>query len=355
MKSKTNIFGLTLSDLQKFCLDKQLPKFVSKQICEWLYAKNANNFAQMSNISLKIRELLSENFEILKAMPVENQTSSDGTIKYLFANLNVGTHLTDDFVTKTDTKNAKYETVYMPATDRHTLCISSQIGCRMACSFCATGKMGFKGNLTTAEILSQLVSIPERGKITNFVFMGMGEPMDNLNEVLKTLEILTSDWGYKFSPRRITVSTIGIIPEMERFINESECHLAVSMHSPFDFERQKLMPIQKKHPITDVVAVLKKYDWSHQRRLSFEYILFPEINDNYRHIDEIAKLLKGLFCRVNVIKFHPNNERDFKEATQENLDDFRDKLNDRGIIATVRKSRGEDIMASCGLLAGKID
>ncbi|GHV34110.1 putative dual-specificity RNA methyltransferase RlmN [Bacteroidia bacterium] len=347
MISKTNIFGLKLSDLQKFCADNHLPKFVAKQICEWLYAKNIDNFAQMSNISLKIRELLSENFEILKSAPVGNQVSSDGTIKYVFAPLNFRADVTD-------TDSAKYEAVYMPSTDRHTLCVSSQIGCKMACSFCATGKMGFKGNLNVAEILSQFAAIPEREKITNFVFMGMGEPMDNLNEVLKTLEILTSDWGYKFSPRRTTVSTIGLVPEMERFINESNCHLAISMHSPFDFERQKLMPMQKKHPIADVVGVLKKYDWSHQRRLSFEYILFPEINDNYRHIDEISKLLKGLFCRVNVIKFHPNNACDFKEATQENLEGFRDKLNDRGIIATVRKSRGEDIMAACGLLAGTI-
>jgi len=332
-----NLFGNTLSELQTFCKTHGLPSFNAKQICEWLYKKQISSIDEMTNLSLKTRELLKQHFDMGISCPIDVQISSDGTKKHLFK-----TH-----------KNGLIEAVYMPSSDRHTLCISVQMGCKMGCDFCATGKQGFQHNLTAGEILNQMRSIPESELMTNIVYMGMGEPFDNLDEVLKSLEILTSDWGYAWSPRRINVSTIGLIPEMERFIAESECHLAISLHSPFDYERQKFMPIQNKYPISSVIKSLKKYDWSGQRRLSFEYIMFDGINDKHAHLDGLTKLLKGLFCRVNLIKYHAIPNNDFQPSSEERMIEFRDYLSEHGIICTIRQSRGEDILAACGLLSTK--
>ncbi|GHU85702.1 putative dual-specificity RNA methyltransferase RlmN [Bacteroidia bacterium] len=338
---KSNLFGKTLSEIKSICADNHLPAFTAKQICEWLYKHSVVDISEMSNISAKNRELLSQNYEVRHNTPIQEFISSDESKKYLFE------------VEKSP--KSYIETVYMPSKDRHTLCMSTQAGCRMGCEFCATGQMGFKQNLLAENILMQFTGIVEKSLMTNFVYMGMGEPFDNISETMKSLEILTSDWGYAFSPRRITVSTVGIIPAIETFMQGCECHLAISMHSPFDYERGKIMPVQNKYPIKDVVKELKKYDWAHQRRLSFEYILFEGMNDSYRHIDELCKLLKGLFCRVNIINFHSHENADFHSSTQEKLEWFRDQINDRGIIATVRQSRGEDIMAACGLLSGNYE
>ena len=335
MQNLLPLFGSTLSDLQLFCKTHGLPNFNAKQICEWLYKNQVSSIDEMTNLSLKTRELLKQHYEMGLSSPINTQISSDGTKKYLLKTC----------------KNGLIETVYMPSAERHTLCISVQVGCKMGCEFCATGKQGFQHNLTAGEILNQLRSIPESALMTNIVYMGMGEPFDNLDEVLKSLEILTSDWGYAWSPRRINVSTIGLIPEMERFINESECHLAISLHSPFDYERQKIMPIQNKYPISSVIKSLKKHDWSGQRRLSFEYIMFDGINDKHTHLDELVKLLKGLFCRVNLIKYHSHPKSDFQSSSEQRMVEFRDYLSERGIICTIRQSRGEDIMAACGLLS----
>jgi len=337
MNNQHALFGQTLSELQIFCKAHGLPSFNAKQICEWLYKKQVSSIDEMTNLSLKTRELLKEHFDMGISEPIAVQISSDGTKKYLFNTL----------------KNGAIEAVYMPSSDRHTLCISVQMGCRMGCDFCATGKQGFQHNLTSGEVLNQLRSIPESELMTNIVYMGMGEPFDNLDEVLKSLEILTSDWGYAWSPRRINVSTIGLIPEMERFIAESECHLAISLHSPFDYERQKFMPIQNKYPISSVIKALKKHDWSGQRRLSFEYIMFDGINDKHSHLDGLTKLLKGLFCRVNLIKYHSIPQNDFQPSSEERMVEFRDYLSQHGIICTIRQSRGEDILAACGLLSTK--
>ena len=335
MSSLPLLFGNTLSELQIFCKTHELPSFTAKQICEWLYKKQVSSMDDMTNLSLKTRELLKQHYEMGLSEPVDVQISSDNTKKYLFKTL----------------KNGAIETVYMPSSERHTLCISSQMGCRMGCEFCATGQQGFQHNLTAGEIVNQLRSVPESALMTNIVYMGMGEPFDNIEAVLKSLEILTADWGYAWSPRRINVSTIGLIPEMERFINASECHLAISLHSPFDYERQKMMPIQNKYPISNVIKTLKKYDWSGQRRLSFEYIMFDGINDKHAHLDELTKLLKGLFCRVNLIKYHSHPKSNFQPSSEQRMIEFRDYLNEHGIICTIRQSRGEDIMAACGLLS----
>ena len=221
----------------------------------------------------------------------------------------------------------------------------------MGCVFCMTGKQGFSAQLTSTEILNQIMSIPDAEKLTNIVFMGMGEPFDNTLPLLRSLDILTSDYGYAWSPRRITVSTIGLIPGMKVFLEKSNCHLAISLHSPFSQERLSLMPIEKTYPIAKVLDELKKHDFSKQRRVSFEYIMFDGINDTIRHAVELVKILKGIDCRINLIRFHNIPEIDLKCATDEKMIFFRDYLSNNGITTTIRRSRGEDIFAACGMLS----
>jgi len=333
--TKTSLLGKTLDELKSIATGLGMPSFTGKQIAEWIYQKRVSSIDDMSNISLKNRALLNEQHEVGRTLPVESQVSVDGTVKYLFKTA----------------KNQFIESVFIPEEDRATLCVSSQVGCKMNCLFCMTGKQGFGAQLTVQEILNQYYSIPESGQLTNIVFMGMGEPLDNLDNVLKTLEILTADYALGWSPKRITVSTIGLIPGMKRFLESSNCHLAVSMHSPFEEERLKLMPVQKAYPILKVLEELKNYDFSKQRRVSFEYIMFNGLNDTPRHAREMAKLLKGIDCRVNLIRYHAIPGIDLKTSDENKMIEFRDYLTNNGIMTTIRKSRGEDIFAACGMLS----
>ncbi len=333
--TKTPLLGKTLDELKSIATGLGMPSFTGKQIAEWIYQKRVSSIDEMSNISLKNRALLNEQHEVGRTLPVESQVSVDGTVKYLFKTA----------------KNQFIESVFIPEEDRATLCVSSQVGCKMNCLFCMTGKQGFGAQLTVQEILNQYYSIPESGQLTNIVFMGMGEPLDNLDNVLKTLEILTADYALGWSPKRITVSTIGLIPGMKRFLESSNCHLAVSMHSPFEEERLKLMPVQKAYPILKVLEELKNYDFSKQRRVSFEYIMFNGLNDTPRHAREMAKLLKGIDCRVNLIRYHAIPGIDLKTSDENKMIEFRDYLTNNGIMTTIRKSRGEDIFAACGMLS----
>ena len=221
----------------------------------------------------------------------------------------------------------------------------------MNCLFCQTGKQGFEGNLTASDIVNQIYSLPERDKLTNIVFMGQGEPMDNLDNVLRSTEILTAAWGYAWSPKRITVSSVGIKGKLRRFIEESECHLAISLHSPLHEQRAMLMPAEKAMPISEVVEMLRGYDFSHQRRLSFEYIVFGGLNDSKAHAREIVKLLNGLDCRINLIRFHQIPGVGLHGADEERMTAFRDYLTAHGLFTTIRASRGQDIYAACGLLS----
>jgi 23S rRNA (adenine2503-C2)-methyltransferase len=312
-----------------------MPGFAAKQIADWLYKKEIQNIDEMSNLSKKMRELLSNDYEIGLSDPVNFLRSTDGTKKYLYK------VLIDKFI----------ETAYIPEDERATICISSQAGCKMGCIFCMTGKQGFQGNLSSNEILNQFRSLPEFKQLTSMVFMGMGEPLDNLNEVLKSLEILTSEWGYAWSPSRITVSTVGLPESIKEFLEKSRCHLAVSLHSPFDDERRKLMPIQKTNPVKEVLEIIRSFDFSKQRRVSFEYILFEGINDSPRHIKELARILNGIKCRINIIRFHSFPASDLKSPGIEATIAFRESLNNKGILATIRSSRGVDINAACGLLS----
>lgn len=328
------LLGKTLTELQDVALSVGLQKFAGKQLAEWLYVKRVTSFDQMTNISLKGREALQAKYTIGRHAPIREAVSVDGTRKYLFE---VG----EQFI----------ESVYIPEDDRATLCVSTQAGCKMGCRFCMTGTLGFHGHLSAADILNQIFYFDD---LTNVVFMGEGEPMDNLDHVLRALEIMTADYGCAWSPKRITVSTVGI-PAMKRFLEQSECHLAVSMHNPFAIERKEIMPAEKLLSITDIVALLKQYDWSHQRRVSFEYICWAGQNDTPRHAKELLRLLKGLPCRINLIRFHAGVDRAFPASDEKQMEWFRDYLTDNGITTTIRKSRGEDILAACGMLVNSLN
>lgn len=328
--------GKSLMELQEIVARHNLPKFNAKQLTEWLYKKHCGDFKMMTNLSKTTRQLLSDNYQTGYKAYLKVQESKDGTKKYLFP-------AGEGFI----------ETVYIPEKERATLCVSSQVGCKMNCSFCQTGKQGFRSNISAGDILNQILNLPEFESLSNFVFMGMGEPMDNYDAVMRALEVMTSEWGLAMSPTRFTISTIGVIPNMKRFIEESKCNLAVSLHSPFHDERLKMMPVEQSYPISEVIRTIRRYDWSGQRRISFEYIIFKGWNDTYRHVKELAKLLGGLRCRVNLIRFHAVPDVPLQSPSMNDMVEFRDSLNDKGIIATIRASRGQDIDAACGLLSTK--
>ena len=332
---KRRLIGLTSQQLKEVAEEMGLPKFTASQIAKWLYQAGATSIDEMTNISKAGRARLSERYCVGTMPPIDCQRSVDGTIKYLFP-----------------TENGKFvETVYIPDNERATLCVSSQVGCKMNCLFCHTGKQGFEGNLTAADILNQICALPERDKLTNIVFMGQGEPMDNLDNVLKATKILTADYGFQWSPKRITVSSVGIKNKLKRFLDESECHIAISMHSPLPEQRQKIMPAERQMSITDIVTLLKQYDFTHQRRASFEYIMFNGVNDSMMHAREIIKLTSGLECRVNLIRFHTIPDVDLPGSDMKRMESFRDYLTAHGVFTTIRASRGQDIFAACGLLS----
>lgn len=340
---KQTLLGKTLAELQQVALSVGLQKFAGKQLAEWLYVRRASSFEQMTNISLKGRQALEEQYTIGRHEPVAEAVSKDGTKKYLF-------RLSGDEV-KGD---VFIESVYIPDNDRATLCVSTQAGCKMGCKFCMTGTLGFHGQLPASEILNQIFSIPDSDQLTNIVYMGEGEPMDNIDHVLRSLQVMTEPWGCAWSPKRITVSTVGVVPGLERFLKESECHLAISLHNPFGAERQEIMPIEKRYHLTDVVAMLKQYDWQHQRRVSFEYICWHGQNDTIRHAKELIRLLKGLPCRMNLIRFHAGVDQAFASSDEKQMEWLRDYLSDHGITTTIRRSRGEDILAACGMLVNAL-
>ena len=333
--TKAPLLGKTLDELTQIVLDLGMPKFTAGQIASWLYGRKVASIDEMTNLSVKNRERLIECYEVGATAPVHEMRSVDGTVKYLFRTPE------GDYV----------ESVYIPDADRATLCVSSQVGCKMNCKFCMTGKQGYTNSLTAAQILNQIYSIPERDTLTNVVFMGMGEPFDNLDEVLRALEILTASYGYAWSPKRITVSSVGLRKGLKRFLDESDCHLAISLHSPFPAQRQELMPAEKAFSIVEIVDILRQYDFSKQRRLSFEYIVFKGVNDSLIYAKELVRLLRGLDCRMNLIRFHAIPNVDLEGADMETMLAFRDYLTQHGLFATIRASRGEDIFAACGMLS----
>ena len=335
--SKEYLYGKTLSELQSLCVEMQLPRFVAKQMADWLYRKGVRSIDEMTNLSKSARVSLAERFELGLRLPERVDESADGTKKYLYRT----------------SENEFIESAYIPDRERATLCVSSQAGCRMGCRFCATARLGLRHSLSTCDILNQIASLPERERLTNVVFMGMGEPLDNMENVLRALEILTSEWGFGWSPTRITLSTAGVARELRRFLDSTQVHLAISLHNPFHEEREEIMPIERAYPIREVIDILRDYDFTHQRRVSFEYIVMSGLNDSPRHIKELCRLLDGVKCRINLIRFHKIPDSPYFSPSDEKMLSFRDTLTAKGIMTTIRASRGEDIKAACGLLSAE--
>lgn len=335
--SKKSLYGMSLAQLQALCKSENLPSFTAKQIARWLYVRHVDSIEQMTDLSKAARALLSEKYCLGLEPPIKESVSSDGTKKYLFR-----------------TSQGQYiESAYIPDGERATLCVSSQAGCRMGCRFCATARQGLQHSLSATEILNQIISLPERDKLTNLVFMGMGEPLDNMDNVLTTLEIITSPWGMAWSPTRITLSTAGVASELTRFLDQTKVHLAVSLHNPFHDQRAEIMPIENAYPISEICSTLRRYDFTGQRRVSFEYIVMEGLNDSPAHIKELCRLLNGIKCRMNLIRFHKIPDSPYFSPSDEKMIRFRDTLTAKGIQTTIRASRGEDIQAACGLLSTK--
>lgn len=347
VSEKIPLLGLTLEELKGVAAEVGLPAFAAKQMASWIYQKGVASIEGMTNISLSARQRLAERYEVGRRAHIVAQQSADGTAKYLFP-----TH-----------DGGRVETVFIPDGERGTICVSCQVGCKMACRFCMTGRQGFQGQLTATDILNQIYSLPEREQLTNIVFMGQGEPMDNLDAILRSTQLLMADFGWAWSPKRITVSTVGLRKGLKRFLDESPCHLAISLHNPFAEERASMMPAERSYSLSEMLKLLREYDWTGQRRLSFEYIIFGGQNDTERHARELVRLLSPLECRVNLIRWHrlpaadTDNDRNgqwtMSEADPQRMVAFRDYLTRHGVRCTIRASRGQDIDAACGLLNTK--
>ena len=351
--ARKKLLGMTPEELQQVVLEVGLPKFTAGQIAQWMYVKRVRSIDEMTNISKVGREALKEKYDLGVTPYAGLASSSDGTKKYLFP---VEIERPGGWKTLDGhnlTEKSAVEAVMIPDEDRATLCVSSQSGCRMGCKFCMTGRQGYHGSLSVADILSQFIAVDETHELTNTVFMGMGEPLDNYENVMKAITVLTADWGFGWSPKRITLSTIGVLPNLKRYLDECRCHLAVSLHSPFPDERASIMPAQKSWDELKILELLRKYDFSGQRRVSFEYTMFAGLNDDKRHADALARLLKGMECRVNLIRFHKIPDFPYDCPPAEIMEAFRDRLNRQGVTTTIRASRGEDILAACGMLAGQ--
>ncbi len=350
---KIKLLGKNLDELKRIVADEGLPGFTAKQIAQWLYVKKVRSIDEMTNLSKAARASLSEKYEVGVTPYAGLQISSDGTKKYLFpvkCSHRRGMNLKLD---ESELEEGAVEAVMIPDEDRATLCVSSQSGCRMGCRFCMTGRQGFHGHMSAADIISQFIAVDESDRLTNTVFMGMGEPLDNYDNVMRAIEILTADWGFGWSPKRITLSTIGVLPNLKRYLEDCRCHLAVSLHNPYAPERLSVMPVQGTWPIQEVIDLIRQYDFSGQRRVSFEYTMFSGFNDTKAHADALIRMLRGLECRMNLIRFHKIPDFPYETSPDVIMENFKTRLNNAGIMTTIRASRGEDILAACGMLAGQ--
>lgn len=354
---KIKLLGKNLEELKKVVSEEGLPGFTAKQIAQWLYVKKVRSIDDMTNLSKAARAALNEKYEVGLVEYAGMQLSSDGTKKYLFpvkcSHLRGLNRNCDGSAPEDKLEESAVEAVMIPDDDRATLCVSSQAGCRMGCKFCMTGRQGFHGHMSAADIISQFIAVDESDRLTNAVFMGMGEPLDNFDNVMRAIEILTADWGFAWSPKRITLSTIGVLPNLKRYLDECKCHLAVSLHNPFGPERLEMMPVQATWPIQDVINLIKQYDFTGQRRVSFEYTMFAGHNDTKAHADALVRMMKGLECRMNLIRFHKIPDFPYETSPGIIIENFKTRLNNQGLTTTVRASRGEDILAACGMLAGE--
>ncbi len=350
---KIKLLGKNLEDLRKIVAQEGLPGFTARQIAMWLYVKKVRTIDEMTNLSKAARASLNERYEVGLLEYKGLQVSSDGTRKYLFPVSCTHRRGLDVRCPEDEYEDSAVEAVMIPDGDRATLCVSSQAGCRMGCRFCMTGRQGFHGHMSAADIISQFIAVDESDRLTNAVFMGMGEPLDNYDNVMRVIEILTADWGFAWSPKRITLSTIGVLPALKRYLDECRCHLAVSLHNPLGPERLSMMPVQGAWPVQDVIDLIRQYDFSGQRRVSFEYTMFAGFNDTKVHADALVRMLKGLECRMNLIRFHKIPDFPYETSPDNIIENFRERLNNQGLMTTIRASRGEDILAACGMLAGE--
>lgn len=350
---KIKLLGKNLDELKTLVAEEGLPGFTARQIAQWLYVKKVRSIDEMTNLSKVARARLAEKYEVGVSAYSGLQISTDGTKKYLFPVRCPHKRGLNLRVSEEELEEGAVEAVMIPDGDRATLCVSSQSGCRMGCRFCMTGRQGFHGHMSAADIISQFIAVDESDQLTNAVFMGMGEPLDNYENVMRAIEILTADWGFAWSPKRITVSTIGVLPNLKRYLDECRCHLAVSLHDPFGPERLSIMPVQGAWPLQEVIDLIRQYDFSGQRRVSFEYTMFAGFNDTKAHADALIRLLKGLECRMNLIRFHKIPDFPYETSAPAIIENFKQRLNNCGLVTTVRASRGEDILAACGMLAGQ--
>lgn len=350
---KIRLLGMNLDELKRLVAAEGLPGFTAGQIAQWIYVRKVRTIDEMTNLSKVARAKLAEKYEVGVTAYTGLQISTDGTRKYLFPVSCTHKRGLNAYVDDENLENSAVEAVMIPDADRATLCVSSQAGCRMGCKFCMTGRQGFHGHMSAGDIISQFIAVNESDRLTNAVFMGMGEPLDNYDNVMRAIEILTADWGFGWSPKRITLSTIGVLPNLKRFLDECRCHLAVSLHDPFGPERLSVMPVQGAWPLQEVIDLIKKYDFTGQRRVSFEYTMFAGFNDSKAHADALIRMLRGLECRMNLIRFHKIPDFPYDTSPDVIIEKFKTRLNNLGLMTTVRASRGEDILAACGMLAGQ--
>lgn len=336
---RTDLKNLTLPALEQFLQGKGKERYRATQIFKWLYQKDAHSFAEMSNISKVLREELEQTAWISRLEPEVVEIGNDGTRKYLF-------RLSDG--------NA-VESVMIPGEDRNTLCISTQVGCAMRCAFCLTGTFNLTRHLTTAEIVNQISAVSRDVEVRNIVLMGMGEPLHNLDNVIAALQIMVEDNGLQLSTRRVTVSTCGLVPELERLGQEVTVNLAVSLNATTDELRDRIMPVNRRYPIAVLLAALKKFPLPGRRKITIEYVLLGGLNDTLDDAKRLVRLLSDIPCKVNLIPFNPHEGADFETPTQTALDAFHRYLLDRNFTVITRDSRGSDISAACGQLKGKLD
>jgi 23S rRNA (adenine2503-C2)-methyltransferase len=332
---KKSLCGLTADEILRLIEPYGFTYSHAVSIANGIYKKNANELSLIARLPKKLRYELETIATCGIFFPVSSEVSADKTVKYLF---------------RTEMGKA-YETVYIPDNKRNTVCVSTQSGCRMGCPFCVTAGYGFHGNLSAGEIVNQIISIPDSGKVTHVVFMGMGEPMDNLENVLKACEIITSEWGLAISSRNVTVSTVGITKGIEKFLQRSDCNLTLSLYSPFPEERKKVVPAEKQNPALKLIEIMKNYPVKKKRRLSLAYVMIKDLNDTDKHLEELKAILKGSAIRVNLLPYHSVMNDLIISSTEEKMHFFKHDLVMSGISASVRKSRGIDISAACGLLA----
>jgi len=335
MGARPQLTGMTKTDLDYFLEGEGIDPKYSVAIATNFYRRGIRRFENFANIPGSVRALLNSKLSAGLFEPVTSEISSDKTVKYLFRS----------------TDGREFETVFIPDGKRKTVCVSTQAGCRMGCPFCLTGRYGFRGNLSTGEIINQILSIPEADSITHIVFMGMGEPLDNIDEVLRSCKILTSEWGLAVSPRNITVSTVGITAGVKRFLAESDCNLTLSLFSPFPAERASVVPAEKANPVSEIIGIMKDFRLRKRRRLTIAYVMINGINDTEGHLRELKTLLSGTGIRVNLLPYHPIGDDEYISSDISLMEHFKNVLMMSGISASVRRSRGSDISAACGLLA----